>query len=73
MPSERTCGYKVKVEVEVEVEVKAMNKNDLLERLERIEEALRAKGHPMQDYSTLKMAMFDLIEVLREVLKDRLE
>jgi len=50
-----------------------MNKNDLLERLERIEEALRAKGHPMQDYSTLKMAMFDLIEVLREVLKDRLE
>jgi len=41
--------------------------NDVLKKLDRIEEAINAKGHPMQDYSTLKMALLDLLEVVREI------
>ena len=42
-------------------------KEDVRKKLDRIEEAINAKGHPMQDYSTLKMALLDLIEVVREM------
>lgn len=45
-----------------------MKKKELLEKLTRIEEALTAKGHPMQDYSTLKMALLDLIEVMHHMI-----
>ena len=41
--------------------------NDVLKKLDRIEEAINAKGHPMQDYSTLKMAMLDLIAIIKEL------
>ncbi len=44
-----------------------MTENEIQSRLTRIEEAINAKGHPMQDYSTLKMALLDLIEVVREM------
>ena len=40
----------------------------LIERLERITQAINAKGHPMQDYSSLKMALLDVIEVLKEIV-----
>ena len=42
----------------------------LVERLERIAEQITAKAHPMQDFSTLKMALLDVIEVLKEALKE---
>ena len=45
-----------------------MNQKEMLTRLTSIEEALTAKGHPMQDCSTVKMAMADLITIVREVL-----
>lgn len=47
-----------------------MEKKALLERLKRITEAITAKGHPMQDASTIKMAMLDLIEVVKQVVED---
>jgi len=47
-----------------------MKHDKLLERLDRISEQITAKGHPMQDFSTLKMALFDVIEVLKEVIKE---
>ena len=46
-----------------------MKRKEISEKLDRIEEAIKAKGHPMQDYSTVKMAMLDLIEVVRELTK----
>ena len=48
-----------------------MAEKSLLEKLERIQQAIEAKGHPMQDFSTLKMAMLDLIDVLREMLRKK--
>jgi hypothetical protein len=48
-----------------------MEKQELLERLERIVQAITAKGHPMQDASTIKMAMLDLIEVVKQVIENR--
>ncbi|MFA4874042.1 MAG: hypothetical protein WC956_04340 [bacterium] len=47
-----------------------MKDKELLERLDRIESAVSAKGHMMQDYSTVKMAVLDLISVVREVVRD---
>ncbi len=47
-----------------------MEHDTLQERLDRIEQALTAKGHPMQDFSTMKMAMLDLIAVVRELIAD---
>lgn len=44
-----------------------MDRNEMLERLERITESIAAKGHPMQDASTIKMALLDLIEVVKEL------
>lgn len=44
-----------------------MKREKIADRLDRIEQAIMAKGHPMQDYSTLKMAMLDLIAVIREL------
>jgi len=46
-----------------------MKKDDISARLDRIEEAIRAKGHPMQDCSTLKMAVLDLVAILRELAR----
>ena len=46
-----------------------MNDKQLQEKLDRIEAAITAKGHPMQDFSTLKMALLDLLEVVRELVK----
>jgi hypothetical protein len=48
-----------------------MDRKEMLERLERITESITAKGHPMQDASTIKMALLDLIEVMKEMVKDR--
>ena len=48
-----------------------MEKDVLLERLERITEAITAKGHPMQDTSTMKMAMLDLIDVVRKMIEEK--
>jgi hypothetical protein len=45
-----------------------MAEKELSEKLDRIQQAIEAKGHPMQDFSTLKMALLDLIDVLREML-----
>ncbi len=45
-----------------------MNPKELQEKLDRIEEAITAKGHPMQDPSTIKMAMLDIIEVMRTMI-----
>ena len=33
--------------------------------IDLIEQALKTKGHPMQEYSTFKMALLDIIEVIR--------
>ena len=46
-----------------------MTNKEIYEKLERIEEALTAKGHPMQDYSTFKMALLDVVAIMREMLK----
>lgn len=46
-----------------------MDTNELLSKLDRIEEAMNAKGHPMQDFSSLKMALFDIVDVVREMVK----
>ncbi len=46
-----------------------MKKKELAERLDRIQESVSAKGHMMQDYSTVKMAILDLIAVVRELVK----
>ena len=43
----------------------------LIERLDRITEAINAKGHPMQDYSSLKMALLDVIEVMKEMIEGK--
>jgi len=43
----------------------------MLERLERVSDSLTAKGHPMQDASTIKMAMLDLIEVMKELVENK--
>ena len=40
----------------------------LLDRLNRIEAALTAKGHVFQDYSTVKLALVDIIGVLKEMV-----
>lgn len=47
-----------------------MEKKELLEKLERITQAITAKGHPMQDASTIKMAMLDLIEVVKHMIEN---
>ena len=47
-----------------------MNDKQLQEKLDRIEAAITAKGHPMQDFSTLKMALLDLLEIVRELIKN---
>lgn len=44
-----------------------MNDKVLSARLDRIEQALTAKGHPMQDYSALRMALLDLLNIVRDV------
>lgn len=46
-----------------------MNAEQMLTRLTYVEKAITAKGHPMQDASTMKMAMLDLIEVMREMIR----
>ncbi len=46
-----------------------MNKEEMLQRLDRITDAVTAKGHPMQDASTIKMAILDLIEVMKNMIE----
>lgn len=46
-----------------------VTREDLLKKLETIEKNISAKGHPMQDYSSLKMALLDLIEILKDMVK----
>ena len=50
-----------------------MNSKELLKRLSRIEDALNAKGHPMQDYSSLKMAVLDLVDICKILIKEPLK
>lgn len=47
-----------------------MKHDGLLKKLERIEEAVNAKGHHMQDYSTFKLALLDIISIIRSMLKE---
>ena len=47
-----------------------MNDKQLQDKLDRIEAAITAKGHPMQDFSTLKMALLDLLDLLRGLLME---
>ena len=48
-----------------------MEKNEMLDRLERVKESINTKGHPMQDASTIKMALLDLIEVMKELIEKK--
>lgn len=48
-----------------------MDENELMARLEKIEKAVTAKGHMMQDYSTVKMAILDLVNVVREIITQK--
>jgi hypothetical protein len=48
-----------------------MKINKLLERLDRIESSVSAKGHMMQDYSTVKVAILDLVSVVREMIENK--
>ncbi|MFA4974758.1 MAG: hypothetical protein WC683_19315 [bacterium] len=45
-------------------------KKEMVERLKRIEDQISAKAHPMQDFSTLKIALLDVIEVLKGILEE---
>ncbi len=45
-----------------------MTAEKLLQRLNYVERSLNAKGHPMQDAGTIKLALLDIIEVLRQVI-----
>ena len=45
-----------------------MDREKMIDRLKRVEEAITAKGHPMQDFSTLRMAVLDMIEIMREMI-----
>lgn len=45
-----------------------MTTEKLLQRLHYIEQSLTAKGHPLQDAGTIKLALLDLIEVMRQVI-----
>lgn len=42
----------------------------MVEKLKRIEDQISAKSHPMQDFSTLKMALLDVIEVLKGIIEE---
>lgn len=46
-------------------------RQELAVRLDKIEESVKAKGHPMQDFSTIKIALVDLIEVVRKIIKNK--
>lgn len=48
-----------------------MKQKEILEKLKRIEESISAKGHPMQDFSTVKIAMLDLISVVRDIIEKK--
>lgn len=45
-----------------------MTTEKLLQRLHFIEQSLTAKGHPLQDAGTIKLALLDIIEVMRQVI-----
>lgn len=47
-----------------------MDRKEMLDRLERITESITAKGHPMQDSSTIKMALLDLIDVMKRLIEE---
>ncbi len=47
-----------------------MDREKMIDRLKRIEKAISAKGHPMQDFSTLKMAVLDMIEIMHEMIEE---
>jgi len=49
---------------------RTMERKEMLERLERITESIKAKGHPMQDASTIKMALLDLIDVMKRLIEE---
>lgn len=44
-----------------------MTREEMLKKLEAIAERIGAKGHPMQDYSTLKLALIDLIDIMKNM------
>lgn len=46
-----------------------MTREEIIKRLEAIAERIGAKGHPMQDYSTLKLALLDLIDIIKNVVE----
>ena len=47
-----------------------MDRKEMLDRLERITESITAKGHPLQDASTTKMALLDLIDVMKRLIEE---
>jgi hypothetical protein len=50
---------------------RTMDRKEMLEKLERITESITAKGHPMQDASTMKMALLDLIDVVKKLAEGK--
>lgn len=48
-----------------------MDTDRIMERLERLENALMAKGHHMQDYSTVKTGLLDLIDILKDLVNGK--
>lgn len=47
-----------------------MERDEMLNKLDRIVDSITAKGHPMQDSSTIKMAILELIEVMKKMIED---
>ena len=45
-------------------------RNDLKNKLMRIEESITSKGHHMQDATTINVALVDIISIIREMLSD---
>lgn len=45
-----------------------MKGSEMIKRLKSIEDAINAKGHPMQDASTIKLAVLDLVEIVRNLI-----
>lgn len=43
----------------------------IMERLKRLEKALMARGHHMQDYSTVKTGLLDLIDILKDLVNEK--
>ncbi len=48
-----------------------MTTDQLLTRLSSIKDTINTKEHPMQEAATIKMAMSDLIDIIKEVIESK--